>query len=245
MRFFTNATEQMVIDGDGDVGINVQNPSVKFEVDSDNASSSTVARLYNSNGPWSFVEIGGAESTTNFANIGLTTSNGLSGASNVKYYCQIWNAGPNYVGYGGAYSLNFYTPSGYSMAWHPNGTANQMVLSTSGTLSVVGDIVGYSSSDKALKDNIKPIEDALEKISKIGGYEFDWNDKQDVYEGHDVGVIAQEIEDVLPEVVTTRDNGYKAVKYEKLAPLLIQAIKEQQELIEDLKAEIKHIKGLF
>ena len=54
-------------------------------------------------------------------------------------------------------------------------------------------------------------------------------------EGHDVGVIAQEIEEVLPEVVTTRDNGYKAVKYEKIVPLLIEAIKEQQEQIEELK----------
>ena len=58
------------------------------------------------------------------------------------------------------------------------------------------------------------------------------------YEGHDVGVIAQEIEKVLPEVVTTRDNGYKAVKYEKIVPLLIQAIKEQQIMIEELKKKV-------
>ena len=55
------------------------------------------------------------------------------------------------------------------------------------------------------------------------------------YKGHDVGVIAQEIEEVLPEVVTTRDNGYKAVKYEKIVPLLIEAIKEQQEQIDELR----------
>jgi hypothetical protein len=55
------------------------------------------------------------------------------------------------------------------------------------------------------------------------------------YKGHDVGVIAQEIEKVLPEVVTTRDNGYKAVKYEKIVPLLIEAIKEQQEQIDELR----------
>ena len=50
-----------------------------------------------------------------------------------------------------------------------------------------------------------------------------------------MGVIAQEIEEVLPEVVHARDNGYKAVKYEKIVPLLIQAIKEQQQQIEELK----------
>ena len=54
--------------------------------------------------------------------------------------------------------------------------------------------------------------------------------------GHDIGVIAQEIEAVLPEIVTTRDNGYMAVKYEKIVPLLIQAIKELQQEIIDLKS---------
>jgi hypothetical protein len=54
------------------------------------------------------------------------------------------------------------------------------------------------------------------------------NDKQDVHTGKDIGVIAQEIEAVLPELVVERDNGYKAVKYEKLVALLIEGIKDQQ-----------------
>ena len=53
--------------------------------------------------------------------------------------------------------------------------------------------------------------------------------------GKDVGVIAQEIESILPEAVTTRDSGYKAVNYEKIVPLLIEAIKEQQKQITDLR----------
>ena len=67
------------------------------------------------------------------------------------------------------------------------------------------------------------------------GNTFDWNDKSDK-EGSDVGVIAQEILEVLPEAVTTRDNGYLAVRYEKLVPLLIEAIKELKAEVEDLKA---------
>jgi len=55
-------------------------------------------------------------------------------------------------------------------------------------------------------------------------------------EGHDIGVIAQEVEKVAPEIVTTRDNGYMAVKYEKIVPLLIEAIKELSEEIDKLKA---------
>jgi hypothetical protein len=59
-----------------------------------------------------------------------------------------------------------------------------------------------------------------------------------VHSGHDVGIIAQEVEKVLPEVVETRENGYKAVKYEKLTALLIQAVNEQQQTIEQLTTRI-------
>jgi uncharacterized protein YlzI (FlbEa/FlbD family) len=71
----------------------------------------------------------------------------------------------------------------------------------------------------------------------VQGIEFDWIPKEGVHgnSGHDVGVIAQEIEKVLPEVVITRDNGYKAVKYEKIIPLLIESVKELKAEIEELK----------
>ena len=105
---------------------------------------------------------------------------------------------------------------------------------TADTIRATGDVVAYYSSDRRLKDNITPISNALEKVKQIGGYEFDWNDKQYIHEGHDVGVMAQEIEAVLPEIVTTRENGYKAVKYEKVVALLIEAIKEQQKQIDEL-----------
>ena len=98
-----------------------------------------------------------------------------------------------------------------------------------------GDVIAFGSSDERLKDNITPISEPLYKLSKVGGYTFDWNDKQDTYEGHDVGVVAQEIEEVLPQIVTTRGNGYKAVKYEKIVPLLIESIKELNKKIEDIE----------
>ena len=106
-----------------------------------------------------------------------------------------------------------------------------------------GDIVAFSSSDKRLKDNIEQIPNAIDKIQSIGGYSFDWNDKQDTYEvgSRDIGVVAQEIEEVLPELVITRDNGYKAVKYEKMVALLIEGIKEQQEQINELKTKLDGI----
>ena len=72
-------------------------------------------------------------------------------------------------------------------------------------------------------------------MKEIGGYSFVWNDNQSVYEGKDIGVIAQEIQSVLPEIVATRDNGYLGVKYEKIVPLLIESIKELQKKIEHIE----------
>ena len=104
------------------------------------------------------------------------------------------------------------------------------------TIQCTGDIVAFASSDERLKDNLTPIENSLDKVGQLKGYEFDWNDKQQVHTGHDVGVIAQEVEKVVPEIVETREHdGYKAVKYEKLVPLLINAINELKAEIEELK----------
>ena len=108
---------------------------------------------------------------------------------------------------------------------------------TNGRIDASNDIVAFSSSDIRLKDNIKTIDNALNKVNNIQGIEFDWIEKEIIHgnKGRDVGVIAQEIEKILPEVVTTRDNGYKAVKYEKIVPLLIEAIKDLSKQVDGLK----------
>ena len=99
-----------------------------------------------------------------------------------------------------------------------------------------GDITAFFTSDKRLKDNIVPIENALDKVAALSGNTFDWNDKTDKV-GSETGVIAQEVEALgLPDVVTERENGYLAVRYEKLIPLLIEAIKELKAEVEELKA---------
>lgn len=117
-------------------------------------------------------------------------------------------------------------------------------ISTQGNISAVlnitagGDVIAYTSSDKRLKDNLTPIENACEKVQKLTGYEFDWNNNQDVYEGHDIGVVAQEVEEVFPDIVKTRDTGYKAVDYEKLVAVLIEANKELHNRVQTLEDRI-------
>ena len=107
------------------------------------------------------------------------------------------------------------------------------------TIRASGDVIAFNSSDKRLKDNIIQIGSPLEKINRIGGYEFDWNENQHVYRGHDVGVIAQEIEEVIPEAVKDRDGGYKGVQYDKIIPLLIEGIKELTKKTKKLEKEIR------
>ena len=76
----------------------------------------------------------------------------------------------------------------------------------------------------------------MDKISKIRGVTFKWNDKQDTHQGDDTGVIAQEVEQLgLPGVCTTRDDGSKAIKYERLVPLLIECVKELSSRIDQLE----------
>ena len=106
---------------------------------------------------------------------------------------------------------------------------------TGSIIEASGDVIAFGSSDRRLKDNITPIENPLEKMDKIGGYTFVWNDNQSTYTGKDVGVVAQEIEEILPELVTTRGTGYKAVKYEKIVPLLIESIKELQKKVQKIE----------
>ena len=108
---------------------------------------------------------------------------------------------------------------------------------TKGLIRATNDVVAFYSSDKRLKDNLVKLGNPLDKVSQLNGYEFDWIPKEGIHEneGHDVGVIAQEVEKILPEIVQTRDNGYKAVKYEKIVPLLIESIKELTQRVEELE----------
>ena len=109
-----------------------------------------------------------------------------------------------------------------------------------------------STSDQRFKENIKTLNGSLQKINSIRGVSFTWKtndeiskikgiqtdsvDNSRLQEGTQLGVIAQEVEKVLPELVYTDDKGFKSVDYIKLTPVLIEAIKEQQKEIEELKA---------
>ena len=115
---------------------------------------------------------------------------------------------------------------------------------TAGRIDATNDVVAFATSDKRLKCCIKPIKNALCKVIGVSGNTFSWKELtpeevQNIHgnKGKDVGVIAQEIESILPEAVTTRDNGYKAVNYEKIIPLLIEAVKDLTSKVEKLESK--------
>lgn len=91
-----------------------------------------------------------------------------------------------------------------------------------------------TTSDASLKTNINIIDSAIDKIVRINGVSFDWKETGN----SSAGVIAQEVESVFPQVINVGENGIKSVNYNGLIGLLIQAVKEQNELIQELRTQI-------
>ena len=187
------------------------------------------------------------------SNLGtLTIGTGLSGTSyNGSAAVTIANTGVTSLTAGTGVSVSGATGAvtisiGQAVATSSNVQFNSLGIgmaasATAGRIDATNDVVAFSSSDIRFKENIVPIENALDKISKISGNTYDWKAENKIehgYEGNDVGVIAQEIEAVLPQLVQTRENGFKAVKYDKLVALLIEGIKEQQTQIEKLRMDL-------
>jgi len=113
---------------------------------------------------------------------------------------------------------------------------------TDGRIDASNDIVAYQTSDQRLKENVTPIENALEKVKSLTGVEFDWIEEHKHihgYEGHDTGIIAQQVQAVMPTAVRTNDTGYLSVRYEKLIGLLIEANKELAARVEELESKLK------
>ena len=235
MTFYTGGSERMRIDTSGNVGIGTSSPEAKVSI----------------------VSSAGA--------IGLTIKDTNAGASN--YFSAQYN-GTSGVADIKAQSSGGSTQLAFSTSLSGT-TAERMRLSAAGGFSVgttadpgagaiyaTGNITAYYS-DERLKENITPIENALAKVNAISGVTYNGNDLAAEY-GYDdrsqqVGVLAQEVQKVLPEAVkhapfdiATNADGveysksgetYLTVQYEKLVPLLVEAIKELTKRVEELESK--------
>ena len=236
----TGSSERLRIDGSGNLGINTTSPSYKIDVNG-------AGRIQNGlaiNGSFSsqsavFIQTSNGYGGTNYAGM-VTYTNTNGSATNPNKYLRI-----NPIG--GLEWVN----SSYSVII--------MTLTDTGALSVSGDVVA-SASDSRLKENVVVISNALTKVNSIRGVMFDWTSKSfelgfEPTNLHDVGVIAQEIQNVLPEAVklapfdkdvndsskSKSGENYLTVQYEKLVPLLIESIKELSAKVATLENIIQEL----
>jgi len=121
-----------------------------------------------------------------------------------------------------------------------NLTFDGSTLAVTGAITATGDVTAFYVSDRNLKQNIVNIENSLHKVSQLNGVYYNWT--KEALEKHkhlvdekEVGVIAQDVEAVLPELVATREDGSKAVRYERLCAVLIESVKELKKEIDELK----------
>jgi hypothetical protein len=225
----------------GDVGIGTTAPAARLDVNGNAiitgsfiVSSSVANQGIRLNGPNNRFTIASSTGATNLWNID-------NSAGTLRVFRENYAAsGP---GTAGAVYMAISDLGSSSLG--TGTTSATYTLWVNGAIGATGDIVAYEISDIRLKDNLQPIVSPIEKIQSISGYTFVWNDLAPSYfKGQkSIGVVAQEIQKILPEAVNQRDNGYYAVDYDKLIPLLIEAMKEQQIQINELREELKGLKN--
>jgi hypothetical protein len=154
----------------------------------------------------------------------------------------IWYDGSTYSwGYGGTYNIFDDRMS----------VGSRTIQSTYG-LHVTGSIYatdGWAGSDIRWKKDLEPFQNILPEVTQLQGVKYSWRDNEypemKFDKDRQIGLIAQEVEKVFPELVRTDDNGFKAVSYEKLTVVLLEGMKEQQKQIESLQNQIEELKTIL
>ena len=214
----TNGSDQLRINSSGNVGIGGNAPSYLLDV-RDGTASGAIARFSAIN-PHVIIE------SSTAGNAVLHFKPNTTGAKNGQFKVTAGN--------------------GYGFSWSNDaagtGETAYMDLDTSttggGDLTVKGDVIAYGApSDRKYKENIKPIESALDKAMQLQGVTFDWKDSDSILDiKEDIGFIAQDVQEVLPELVRDSGKGNLSLRYQGITPILLEAIKE-------LKAEIDLLKS--
>jgi hypothetical protein len=208
------ATERMRITADGNVGIGTTDPKAGLHIDRPESSNTTTLGVLLS---------GGSSGNPSIE---------LRGTNNALPYLDfVENAGLDY-------STRLISQAGtLSLQYGGTATKPSYILNVQGGLQCVGTV---NTSDQRLKQHVRPIGSALASVLALRGVRYEWNTLGVQHGGkaraEQVGVIAQEVEKVFPELVSTGPDGYKAVNYAQLTPVLIEAIKELAAQNEALKA---------
>ena len=228
IRFSNNGSEKMRINTSGNVGIGTTNPGSKLQIGDTATTSNVAVRAISQQAYQAGFEAYGSGQGTGYMYVGQSLTYGGGVAYNGDGTPAAFDSGTT-----GADKITFFRRE------NSTDTAVMWYGYNSNDVNFRGDVIAYATSDEDLKDNINLIPNSIEKIKALRGVTFEWNEKSNKEIGKkEIGVIAQDVEKVLPEIVKTRDNGYKAVDYQKLTAVLIEAVKEQQKQIDELKAII-------
>ena len=182
----------------------------------------------------------------NNARIGILSTSNSVGASQLQF------GDPDNSQVGRIYyehsddSMRFHTNNTERMRINSSGnvgigiTSPGVALDVSGAIRATGDITAFYTSDRTLKTNIENISDPINKVKELNGVSYNWTEAAQKKYNHlndqkEIGVIAQDVEKVLPEMVAQREDGTKAVRYERMCALLIECVKDLQNQIDELK----------
>lgn len=264
----TNGTKGLTIQpSTGYIGINsTQVPSARLMINASSTTSrslpasvyaGTVAQIYGNDSDYAIVGIDAYGTTVHTGGFWLRKARGTSasptavqsndflGAIAAGGYAQtgftstpraglFFLANENWTNTANGTKIHFnVTPNGAN-AW-----VHAATIDSNSDLVCGGDVVAYGLSDQRVKENIVTIDHALEKVASLDGITFNWKDESGKKtDKRESGVIAQQIQEVLPEAVAVRNDGNLGVRYEKIIPLLIEAIKDLQKEIVTLKTKL-------
>ena len=281
----TGGYRRLEIDTSGNVGIGTGTVDTLLHMYGDDETFFIEQDPAQAGGGRLYISAAGAASNANSAKVQLHNAGmmwGRTDGSGIRIgstdTTQVWfRTGNQYAEFNGYVDVDNYVRTGDGSATtpaiqlgsdndgffhHTDGVkvlvnnANEALFKNGGDFHSDGDVIAYSTtiSDERVKTDVKTIESAVDKVSKIRGVEYTWTHGKRKGK-KDIGVIAQEVEKVLPEIVHEKDmplwrdkgeevlDKYKTVDYEKLTAVLIESVKEQQEQINQLKLEIEELKN--
>jgi len=242
IRLKTDGNERLTVTNSGNVGIGTPRPLTRLHVFQSNSGGAGAVPGSTGN---SGLILEGTDVNFDFAMP-------ASGAMGIRWHSPGYNSQAA-ISYYGPATPGF--PIGFleRLSFRTGGVSDQMVITSQGNvgigtivplskLEVNGAICGGSCSvfsSRRWKTNITHIEGALDKVQHLRGVSYDWKENGK----HDIGLIAEEVGEIVPEVVTYEENGKDArsVDYARLVAVLIEAMKEQQKQIEELKGQVKSL----
>jgi hypothetical protein len=230
MTFRTNSANRMTLDGNGVLKIGSSAQDLVLPVD-----------IVTGGGELLYDAVSNGSGTDNKFMVGhIRYTN--SGSSAIQFIKQ------NFSGMGG--SIEFYCSPALTTLSTTSQAHRMALLGTTGDFAVAGDLIAYSTqtgSDRKLKENIRDLEGSLDKTLKLRGVKYDWKDENKAND--QIGFIAQEVQEIVPEVVdenqtlTKEGETHLTVNYPALVPMLVEAIKEQQTIINRLEERLNSLEN--